>query len=72
MFKNGTVYNNQTRYPFDGTHGEAIEYKDGDCPIAEAILDTCLKISISEFYTEQDLEETITAIHKVCAYYQKN
>lgn len=70
MFKNKTVYPGNTQYPLDGIHGESIEYKDGDCPVAEAILDTCLKLSISEFYTEQDLEETIAAIHKVCAYYQ--
>lgn len=71
MFKNKTVYPGNTRYPFDGTHGEAIEYKDGDCPVAEEILATCVKLTVNEFHTEQNLEDTITAINKVCAYYRE-
>ena len=63
MFKNKTVYPGDTQYPLDGD----IVYKDGDCPVAESILATCLKLAINEFYTEQDLDETIRAIHKVCA-----
>lgn len=66
MFRNKTVYPGDTTYPLDGD----IEYKDGDCPVAESILKTCLKLAVSEFYTEQDLEETIRAIQKVSAYYQ--
>ena len=69
LFKNRNAYPG-THYPFDGTHGNPIEYKDGDCPNAEAILDTCVKLNINEFHTEQDLQDTINAIHKVCAYYQ--
>lgn len=69
LFKNRNAYPG-THYPFDGTHGNPIEYKDGDCPNAEAILDTCVKLNINEFHTEQDLQDTINAIRKVCAYYQ--
>lgn len=71
LFKNKTAYPGNTHYPFDGTHGKAIEYNDGDCPIAEEILKTCIKIPVDEFFTEQDLNETISAIKKVCAYYSK-
>ncbi len=70
MFKNKTVYPGTTQYPLDGTHGPAIEYKDGDCPVAEEILATCFKLVIDEFHTEEDLADTIHAIRKVCAYYQ--
>ena len=70
MFKNKTVYPGSTQYPLDGTHGNSIQYQDGDCPIAEEILDTCVRINVNEFFTEQDLEETIAAVQKVCAYYQ--
>lgn len=70
MFKNKTVYPGGTQYPLDGTHGREIEYKDGDCPVAEKILATSVRVPVSEFYTEQDLEETINAIKKVCAYYR--
>lgn len=69
LFKNRNAYSG-THYPFDGTHGNPIEYNDGDCPNAEAILDTCVKLNVNEFHTEQDLQDTILAIHKVCAYYQ--
>lgn len=69
LFKNRNAYPG-THYPFDGTHGNPIEYKDGDCPNAEAILATCVKLLINEFHTEQDLQDTIEAIHKVSAYFQ--
>jgi len=71
LFRNRRAYPGDTNYPFDGTHGNAIEYHDGDCPIAEEILATCVKIPVNEFFTEQDLLETVAAIRKVCAYYRK-
>ena len=64
MFKNKTVYSQNCQYPL-----ENMEYKDGDCPIAEEILATSVRMLINEFYTEQDLQDIITAIKKVCAYY---
>lgn len=70
MFKNTTAYPGNTHYPFDGTHGRKMEYKDGDCPIAEDIVKTCVKLTVNEFHTEQDIEDTIKAIHKVCDYFQ--
>ena len=69
MFKNGTVYPGGLNFPFDGTHGRKIEYKDGDCPEAEAILRECCRLEVNEFHTEQDLEDTIKAINKVCDYF---
>ncbi len=72
MFKNKTVFPGDTQYPFDGTFGNAIEYKDGDCPNAEEILKNCIRFPVNEFFTEQDLEETITAIEKVCKYFNEN
>lgn len=64
MFKNKTVYSQNCQYPL-----ENVEYKDGDCPVAEEILATSVRMLINEFYTEQDLQDIITAIKKVCAYY---
>jgi len=72
MFKNKTFYPGTTECPADGTYGRNIEYKTGDCPVAEEILATCLKLAINEFHTEQDLEDTITAINKVCNYFKNN
>ena len=70
MFKNKTVYPGTLQYPFDGTHGNPIEYKDGDCPVAEEILRTCFRLPVNEFHTEQDLKDTVCAFHKVVNYYQ--
>ena len=64
MFKNKTVYGKNCQYPL-----ENMEYKEGDCPVAEEILATAVKLPVSEFYTEQDLIDVVTAIKKVCAYY---
>ncbi len=72
MFKNKTIYPGGLQFPLDGTFGRNIEYKDGDCPVAEEILKTCVQFFVNEFYTEQDLEDTITAINKVCNYFHKN
>ena len=39
------------------------------CPTAEEILNTAIRLTVNEFYTEQDLEEVIEAIRKVSSYY---
>ena len=70
MFKNKTVYPHGGAYPFDGTHGTAVEYKDGDCPVAEEILRTCVKMVVNEFHTEEDLLDTVKAVKKVAEYFQ--
>lgn len=64
MFKNRTAYPGGSNDPFG-----SIRYHDGDCPVAEEILDTCVKFTVNEFYTEQDLEDTIQAIRKISAYF---
>ena len=64
MFKNRTAYPGGSNYPFGDTR-----YNAGDCPNAEAILATAVKLVVNEFYTQQDLEDTIRAIRKVCAYF---
>lgn len=69
MFKNRTVFLGGGHYPFDGTHGIVKEYHDGDCPVAESILSTCVKLVVNEFHTQQDLSDTIRAIRKVSNYF---
>lgn len=70
MFTNKTAYG-EMKCPFSCPfYGREIEYKKGICPNAEEILDTCVKIIVNEFFTQQDLEETIAGIRKVCNYYQ--
>jgi dTDP-4-amino-4,6-dideoxygalactose transaminase len=71
MFKNRTAFPGNTHFPFDGTHGARVEYNDGDCPIAEAILSDCVKLTVNEFHTEKDIDETVEAIKKVATYFSK-
>ncbi len=69
VFKNKTFYSFNTQYPVDGTYGESVEYKTGDCPVAEQILASAVKMVVNEFHTERDLEDTIAAIKKVSDYF---
>ncbi len=44
-------------------------YERGLCPVAETVLDTCVMLSVSEYYTERDLEETILGVRRVARWY---
>ena len=69
MFKNLSGFEGTTA-PFDSAYyGRKIEYKKGLCPNAEAILETVIQLKVNEFYTEQDLQETIAAFRKVSRYF---
>jgi dTDP-4-amino-4,6-dideoxygalactose transaminase len=57
-----------SNYPFDIT---GVTYSEGDCPNAEAILSTAIRFGVNEFYTEQDIEDTIAAIRKVANHFAK-
>ncbi|AZB43749.1 DegT/DnrJ/EryC1/StrS family aminotransferase [Bacillus sp. FJAT-42376] len=57
-----------THYPFSLGRPN---YEAGSCPIAERILETAVKLPMSEFYTDLDVEEIAKAIRKVALFYQK-
>jgi len=44
-------------------------FPKGLCPVAEDILGTSVKFSVSEFWTDQDVSEIIEAVRKVAGYY---
>jgi len=44
-------------------------YPRGLCPVAEEILETSVKFSVSEFWTDRDVAQVIEAIRKVAAWY---
>ena len=72
MFKNKNAYNG-TDCPFGCKYyGKNIEYKKGLCPVSEEILTTAARLTVDEFYTEQDLKEAIEAIRKVSKHYSKS
>lgn len=68
LFQNRTAYRN-SHFPFDLT---GMTYEQGDCPEAEAILQTAVRVNINEFYTDQDIDDIIAGIRKVVSYYSKS
>jgi perosamine synthetase len=70
MFVNQTAYT-KTNLPFVSEHYDGeVDYHEGLCPVAEQILLDAIRLPVNEFFTEQDLEETIAAIRKVWTWYQ--
>lgn len=69
LFKNKSAYSG-TDCPFGCKYyGRNISYHKGMCPVAEEILDTSIKLNVSEFYTDRDLADIVEAIRKVSKYY---
>lgn len=72
------IFRNQNGYP--GSHcpfqcpknGITYEYKTGLCPTAEDVLRTSIRIGISEFYTDEDVDAIIEAISKVSAFFAES
>ena len=52
----------RSRFPFDLSN---VRYDSNLCPNAEAILQTAIRIPVSEFYSERDIDDIILAIRKV-------
>lgn len=67
LFQNKSAYPGTT-YPFR----EDNSYEKGLCPVAEEVLDTAIRINITEFYSDQDCQDIIDAIRKVADYFQQN
>jgi dTDP-4-amino-4,6-dideoxygalactose transaminase len=63
----------QERHAYRGSHFpfdlSEVSYERGLCPEAEAILRTCVRLDVNEFYTPQDVEDIVTAVRKVATYY---
>ncbi|MBD2861477.1 DegT/DnrJ/EryC1/StrS family aminotransferase [Paenibacillus oceani] len=57
-----------SHFPFDIT---GITYKEGDCPEAERILQTAIRLSVNEFFSEQDIDDMVRAIRKVANHFAK-
>lgn len=55
-----------SRFPFDISD---VRYEKGLCPTAERILETAIRLPVNEFFSEQDIEEMITAIRKVANHF---
>ena len=69
LFLKKSIYPNCS-CPFDCQYYEnTINYTKGLCPVAEEALLTGIKLPVSEFFTQRDLEDTVTGIQKVANYY---
>jgi perosamine synthetase len=67
LFQQKQAYPN-SHFPFELS---TVSYKEGDCPVAEEILKTSIRIPVSEFFTDQDNKDTIQAIQKIAAYFSQ-
>jgi len=52
-------------WPAEVVAGRKYAYETGMCPVAEEVLATAVKLPISEFFTDNDIEETGEAVRKV-------
>lgn len=68
MFQNKVAYPG-SHYPFNLSD---VSYDAGICPDAESLLQTSVRINISEFYIDEDIEDIINGIRKVAQYYISN
>jgi len=57
------------RWPVKEMGLTAMDFSKHKCPEAEAILKTCIRVTISEFMTEQYILDVAAAIQKVARYY---
>lgn len=67
MFQKKEAYPG-TNYPFSLSD---VSYDRGICPNAEAVLQTSVRMGISEFYTTDDIRDMATAIRKVATFFRK-
>ena len=65
IFKNRSAFPN-SRHPFvNSDFGTNISYPDGLCPVAEKSFTETINLSLSEFYTDRDIDDMVKAIEKV-------
>ncbi len=69
LFKNKNAYPG-TDCPFGcRLYGREVDYHTGLCPTAEEILRTAVRLSVSEFYTDEDCDQVIEAVRKVSRHF---
>ena len=70
LFQQQTAFAS-TQLPFvSPTYDGRPDYAPGACPEAERILETAVRLPINEFFTDEDVDETIAAIRKVSEWYR--
>jgi len=70
IFRNLSAFPN-SQHPFvNSDFGTSRSYQDGLCPHAEHAFKETINLHISEFYTEQDIQDMAAAIEKVAGHYR--
>jgi dTDP-4-amino-4,6-dideoxygalactose transaminase len=70
------VFQNQaaffgSKYPFVSEDlGTNVSYPQGTCPVAEEAFEHTFNLSITEFFTEQDIDEMVDGVRKVADAYR--
>ncbi len=71
VFSNRSAFPN-SKHPFvNKDFGTNVSYNRGSCPYAEDAFEQVINLNISEFYTEQDIDDMGRAVEKVANYYWK-
>ncbi|MEG2857354.1 MAG: DegT/DnrJ/EryC1/StrS family aminotransferase, partial [Clostridia bacterium] len=71
MFQNKEGFKG-THAPFDSKYyGGSVSYEKGECPVAEATLESAIRLNINEFFTDSDIDDMIHAFKKISAHYAK-
>ena len=47
--------------------GKTYNYHAGLCPVAEEVLNSAIRMPVSEFFTENDAADMVAAVKKVAA-----
>lgn len=72
------LFTNKNAYPGSDCpfgcklYGRDIKYGKGLCPTAEEILETAVRLSVNEFYTDSDVDDIIKAVRKVSLHYSSS
>jgi hypothetical protein len=66
------AYPRHPECPFDPPYRPTpIRYHEGLCPTAEEILRTCVLVYVNEFWSADDVRQTISAVKKVAVHFLK-
>jgi dTDP-4-amino-4,6-dideoxygalactose transaminase len=63
------VFTQHAAFERGGHPYDAIDYRQGMCPVAEQILETCVMLGVHEGYDAVDLDETAAGIRKVAEWF---
>jgi perosamine synthetase len=63
------IFRDHSAFARGGHPYEARDYTREWCPVAEAILDTCVMITVNEAFTETDVREVAHAVRRAAAWF---